>query len=458
MEAALDPFHDYQIEHVAGLPDLYSAPSVTQMVTRNLTITKPVTAPAGNWQCSVLYTGLTGQLIGMRSSPSQFYLNYDHTTYASSGVVGPLTVMAGGSADEMTPVLSVGGLSDQAVASDAPSRVLAVGVEVHNTTSSMYRQGSMTVGILQPYAPDFGDVVMTDIAGATPYASRNFQSDNLSEIPVSEAQLRLVPSSRTWEASKGVYMVPRMIDSPKSRAQWGERNSLMGFQATGNRYYHTQPYTSIVGYTPLTPVLQGANLSGFTPMMSLFTGLSDQTTLTVTFKTLVEIFPQPSSPLGPLATPSCPADFNAISAYSAISAAAPYAVPVGENSAGDFFRKVIAAAKWAAPALGLLPGGVGKVLMPFAGPAIGMAERLLDVIEPRGGNGGGGGGRQRQRNRQGGNVPQQLAQYARDRNAAGRGGRRNGRRRDNRQAASYGGTAQSGGSVPAMYNNPAAWV
>lgn len=445
----MDPFHDYQIEHVAGLPDLYSAPSVTQMVTRNITITKPITAPAGNWQCSVLYSGLTGQIIGMRSSPSQFFMNYDHATYASAGEVGPLTVMAGGAADEMTPVLSAGALSDRAVSSDAPSRVLAVGVEVHNTTSAMYRQGSMTVAVLQPYASDFGDVLLTDIAAADTWEPRHFQSDNLSEIPVTEAQLRLVPSSRTWEASKGVYMVPRMIDTPRSRAVWGQRSTLMGFQATGNKYFHTQPYASIVGYAPATPVLQGANVSGFTPMMALFTGLSDQTTLTVTFKTLVEIFPQPSSPLGPLATPSCPADYNAFVAYSAISAAAPYAVPVNENAAGDFFRKVIVAAKWAAPALGLLPGGVGKVLMPLANPAIGLAEKLLNAIEPRGGRGGGKGGRQKQ-NRYPPGVPPELAQYAAARNSGGGrgGGRRRRRNRDNRQAASYGGTAQSGGNAP----------
>jgi len=352
------------------------------MVVRNFTVSKPAGAPAGAWQCSVLYTGLTGISTGSVRSASQFQAAYNKAT-ALAAPVGPVTIMADGAAMEMIPDFTIGTISDVAVTTDTPYRVLAVGVEVHNTTAPMYRQGSVTTAILEPFTRDYGNVVYNDTNGA-PLANREFQADFLADIPVNEAQLRVVPSARTWEASKGVYFVPRMLAPTVGRAAYNMRDAVMEFQSTGNAYYHSQPLTGAVvaaGAVNL-PVLQSPPVSGWTPMMSLFTGLSDQTTLTVTLKCLVEIFPQANSPLAPMSSPSAPYDCNALTAYSMIPSVAPYAVPVSENSAGDFFRKIITAAKTAAPLLGLIPH-VGTFLG-AAGPlAASVADGIVDILDPQ---------------------------------------------------------------------------
>jgi len=350
-------------------------------VTRNFVISKPATAPAGNWQASVLYTGLTGVVegtIGVASPSTGWDVHYSHA-HTHSNLVGPLTVFAEGMASDMIPPFSVGALSDVAVGSDAPYRVLAVGVEVHNTTANMYKQGSVTVGILEPFAPDNGETMYVDDNLTTTWKDRQFQCDQLSNIPVNDQTLRLVPSSRTWEAAKGVYMVPRMIAAPLCKSSYAMRDAKLGF--SNGQLYHCDPEaTSVSGNLGLYPVLNSPSVSGWTPMMALFTGLSDQTTLTVTFKTIVEIFPPANSTLAPMVSPSCPYDPAAIQAYSTIVQGAPYAVPVSENNAGDFFRKVIAAAKDMAPLLGLIPY-VGKPLQ-AAVPAVSAgAYQLISMLE-----------------------------------------------------------------------------
>lgn len=373
----LDPFHDYQFDHIAGYPGLGSVrPSVVQFITKNYTISKPAGAPAGAWQACVFYTGLTGGggTVGSVRSANEHLAQYSHTAPTAKNI-GPVMIMADGMATEMIPDFTQGVLNDNP-GSTTPYRVIAVGIEVHNTTAEIYRGGSVTTGILQPWTKDDDAVVYQDTT-ATVYADRWMTTDTLAGVPVSETQLRVIPSARTWNAADGVYMVPRLYEEPTSNSYWQDRNTMFEFQSTGNKYYHTQP-ASVTSTLVNYPAFQGMTVSGFSPMMASFTGLSDQTTLTVTFKTAIESFPEASSVLAPLATPGCPFDAEALRAYAAISAESPYAVKVGDNAAGDFFRSIIQVAKAAAPALGLIPH-VGGALKSAAPMVLGLAEKIADT-------------------------------------------------------------------------------
>lgn len=378
LTAVLDPFHDYQFDRIAGFPSIGSMPSVVQVLTKNYTVSKPAGAAAGAWQCSVFYTGLTGGALtaGTSRANDEHKTSYVHGA-ALAKMVGPVTVMAESSLMEMIPDYTVATMADNPV-STSPYRVIGVGIEVHNTTAPLYKGGVVTVALLPPWTRDGDDVVYYD-TGASPYADRWVRTDYLGGIPVSDAQLRAIPSSRTWDASDGVYMVPRMYETPIVNSYWEDKNNLIEFQSTGQRYFHTQPQVSVVtSMVSNYPAFQSHSISGFTPMMALFSGLSDQTTLTITCKTIVESFPIPSNPLAPLATPGCPFDADAMRAYSAISAEAPYAVKVGQNAAGDFFKSIIQVARVAAPALGLIPH-VGGALRAAAPGVLDLAEKVAGI-------------------------------------------------------------------------------
>jgi len=78
-----------------------------------------------------------------------------------------------------------------------------------------------------------------------------------------------------------------------------------------------------------------------------FTGLSEQTMLTLTARFLVEVFPTPYSSLYALARPSPPYDPRVGELLNVLMADLHPGYPVGMNAKGDFFKKVL--------------GGLGKV-------------------------------------------------------------------------------------------------
>ena len=88
-----------------------------------------------------------------------------------------------------------------------------------------------------------------------------------------------------------------------------------------------------------------------------FTGLSAQTSLTVTMRAFVEVFPSPGNPLVPLAHPSSPYDAKVLQCYSEIMSELHAGYPVRDNAAGDYFRKAYAALKHAISIGRMIPGG-----------------------------------------------------------------------------------------------------
>jgi hypothetical protein len=113
-----------------------------------------------------------------------------------------------------------------------------------------------------------------------------------------------------------------------------------------------------------TPLFNGFAYSG-----AIFDGLNTANgSLTVTSRIFYEVFPQSSilSPYLTIATPSPPFDANAFMLYAQALDLLPVGVPVGENNAGDWFRRVGkalgSAARFLAPAVGLYNPTAGGAL------------------------------------------------------------------------------------------------
>lgn len=350
LTAALDPFHDFQYQ-VRGLPDERSAPSVVQVHNQTVTLTAPTSAAAGNWDGTVIYTGFNsviGDTGGLLAVTSGGVHAYDSGALSTGRPSGALDYWSGaaGSAFKVGAPTTVGDTNGclGSVLSTDRCRLISVGFEVHNTTAMIAKQGSLTVAQLPDPATDATTIAYfdTNVAPIDPYTT---QADRGCIFAATVAPLRSVPGSNTWAAEEGVYAIPRMTAPPKDIVLLGS--------AAGGVFSRTPVFYDSNGLiaSPCprgTPVLDGfavptfhaRNPSGFSPMQVWFSGMSPSTSLTITFRTIVEYFPALGSTLLPLSEPSPVYDQAVLACYSAVITEAPYAVPVEQNSAGEYFRKV----------------------------------------------------------------------------------------------------------------------
>lgn len=340
-----------------------------------MTLTAPVSAGAGNWDASVLYTGVNTAINpafdtigGMVTEPNSSYHDYDSSNLDGGQPFGSLNIWSGASGSSMSTgsPYAPGDTYRRmgAVMGDDRCRVVGVAFEVHNTTADVYRQGSLTVAQLPDSADDAALTVYQDVhAGGA--INKEFQADRCCLQACTLPPLMAVPGSQTWLAKQGVYVVPRMIEVPR-RLNLYQPGSVVGSIGNNTRcpvLYGTDGKTATLSPSGSAfwpggqqAILQPNAPSGFSPVQVFLTGLSPQSTITVTFRTIVEYFPSLGSVLLPNATPSPSFDPKALALYGAIIKNAPYAVPVGQNAAGDYFRKIMMIAAQAAKFLSPLAG------------------------------------------------------------------------------------------------------
>lgn len=339
--SCLDPYHDYQYS-VEGLPDERTAPSVVQIHNQSLTVTAPAAAAGGNFDVNIVYTGLDCATTNLPRSNNQLSGSvhaYQSNALLTPPQVGSLVIWAGAAGSTWSTGFLNGGEVQTALGSFVGTdrgRLIGVAFEVHNTTAEIYKQGSLTVAQLSDSVCDAGTCLYID--GASSVQSLAVQADHLPVRASTLGPLLSVPGSCTWPAADGVYAVPRMVNVPREVHRMGSSaNRVPIIYGTDGLLASTEP----TGFAQNVPIFPAAIPSGFTPVQVAMTGLSPQTTLTVTFRTIVEYFPALGSPLMPLADPSPVYDPLVFGAYSAIIRDAPFAVPVGQNAAGDYFRKIL---------------------------------------------------------------------------------------------------------------------
>lgn len=389
LTAALDPFHDNQLD-LEGLPDQRSSASVVQLHVQNYTLTAPTSAGAGNWDAKVSYSGFDaaqGAIPGLVEILSGTYGHpYDPAALSTGVPFGALNIRAVAAGAVIPVAKMLAGETATALGSFVSSgdrgRLIAVGFEVNNTTAEIYKQGSMTVGMLPDAADDSNTVVYA--APGTAHQAIAVQADYSAKYCAARADLAAVPTSCTWPAANGVYAIPRMtklITDPSAPAT--AKRTVLGHDSTNTNYSSIEPNGSTtVNNVPaaksfVTATLNGVCPSGFSPVEAYFTGLSPQTTLTVTFRTLVEYFPGASSNLLPMATPSPPYDPTVLKMYSNLVRNAPYAVMVKDNASGDYFRVILRLIQNLAPVVAGFSGAYAPAIL-LAGKAAGAVNGVID--------------------------------------------------------------------------------
>jgi hypothetical protein len=183
----------------------------------------------------------------------------------------------------------------------------------------------------------------------------------MSAPPDTAANAVLFPNSKVWLAKDGVYAVQTLntMDLPPQRMVSGGVGYMLSTTAGAN------PVTQMFGTLPSsisgTPSNFPTAVYPFDNSGAFFTGLSNQTTLTITVRYLYERFPSMSSStldttLLTLSSPSAPWDSSALELYSRVLVELPPAVPVCENDDGSWFSRILGWIGDVAPVVGNIAG------------------------------------------------------------------------------------------------------
>lgn len=365
--SACDPFHDFDI-HLAGYPDVSTDASVVQLIKKQMVIAKPAALAAGNWDCRI---DLNSFMYGVQAG-NAFVINSTNRVTSDTTVTGvPGMPMSGVCATAVTsgsPITpgSPGVQVDNMTCTEfltGPSRVIGMAIEVTNTTADIYKQGSVTVY----RKPNVNTLKQINYYRATPASDYNTMYISQSGHPPTLADANLYYGSRTWTAAEGCYVIGRQngVDNP-----FANNNSLPGAVGYAGVFYATNPITDTQGWASSFPT--PFDLSG-----AFFTGLSDQTTLNVTVRWILERQPLSNTPdLLVLATPSPGYDPLALEIYTRAMAQMPPGCRISENPLGEWFKKVLKGVSEWAPKIGsalsnVVPGAG------ILGSALGAGARLL---------------------------------------------------------------------------------
>jgi len=370
LKTALDPFHDYDVG-INGIPDSDTQFSVVQIVPKVLSVTAPPNLAANEtWSCHIATLPL-GQTLRVRSydQPSGYggtagsaKAGYDN---GQAGELGTISVITHG--DDPTgqdntsyPVSTASTYGSNSrefrtVSMDdagerSMKKVIAGGFEVHNDTAELYKQGSVTVYQNAQATYDNGVGEWRLLSASSLYL--NSTKACRSPPPSREAAAEL-PSSRTWEASKGCYvpirLAPDTTYQPGTSHQFLTRDSDQLITSESVAGY-MQTYTSTadtfsdwkLGHRPAAIETTGA----------YFSGLSPETVLTVTTKLIIESAPTNANPtLLFSATPTPDYDPKILALYYQTIRHLPPGVEVSMNAKGDWFRMVMKAANVGIPAI-----------------------------------------------------------------------------------------------------------
>lgn len=366
---------------------MVSAPSIVKLHNQSYTLTAPVVA-AADWDATVAFTGCNSEIGKLPGLVTQGAGNDDVCAYVSNAFsagapFGSFIIKAGVAGADMTfgspTVVDATNLAYGACQVDPNSdrcRIIAVAFEVTNTTADIYKQGSLTVGQLPSAVNDYGLVAYLDGKAADPVPLFERQSWNSAKFAANRDALVAIPGSCSWAAKDGVYAIPRMITHtmPVDAPSYNKRAAVVQSSASDTLYHISTPSS----FTTSLPYVAGVAASGFSALQVFFTGLSHETSLVITMRTLVEYFPSFNSPLLMLTTPSPPFCPKVFEIYSKTCQIAPYAVPVKQNGAGAYFRGLMRVLSVAAMAAAPLTGPFAPYVA-AAGTFAGSAADIMDA-------------------------------------------------------------------------------
>lgn len=386
---ALDPFHDKEIKGITGIPDGNTGKSVVCSLVQEIQIKKPATLGAGNWGCRIASYPVA----------SSFGL---YSGFTSNNIVNIQPTAPGPPVPRIAPViidyaldgnnfnefpLNPDVLEIPAQYTKGPYKVGAMGIETVNTTADIYRQGLVTCARMNQ-------------TSCTPACFQIFNNNGglytfadcvpIRTAPVNLAQMVLLTGNTAWKAAEGAYSVVSLKSLNDANATSKPVYPLFlssDFQSndTATVIPSAGPQLSVAAIPGLgipgnPALLQTLGFPGQVPMdtsIQMYTGLSDQTTLTVRCRWMLERFPNDvESDIVVLASESASYDPIALSIYSQVMQSLPAAVMFKENPKGEWWKTVLGTiADVVGSGLMMVPHPVAKA----AGGAMLLANKTFNT-------------------------------------------------------------------------------
>lgn len=441
VKSALDPFHDLQLDNLRGYPDVSTEPTVIVKVRQAIAITKPPgLAEGANWDCHIVTSpidfspairstvhgaivyphgtqdgtnvqGGIGNPAGMVRTTSQRCARLDglliNSVPSSAIEDGNMTYTPG-----HCPETAAGGYQLQNLKLDdyldyettdlGVYRLVYSGFEVVNTTAQIYKQGAVTVyeyGNSFEMGATLSERIGTEVGDTGISKTPITQPATFFRCPPNTlAEAKIMPGSHSWAAQDGSYNTSKFQST--NNFQSATRRPFVVCQnntqaATGSGYgggtagsFVSDIYSGYVGLETSTAA-DLSNYSGpahFSQMNTTgayFTGLSEQTTLFVTWRVGIERLPAANKPTFlALSQPSATYDPNALVLYNLVANVLPPGCPQGYNDAGKWFRWISEAAQKSIPAVypiirtaGMLANAMGRPIIGSSLTALGETMR-----------------------------------------------------------------------------------
>jgi hypothetical protein len=349
-----DPFHDTEITP-SGFPDANPSRSVVRCIRKQAVLRKPGTLAAGPWDAridavplfvnnpviSTLYT-TAGVSPGI---PAGGFVPLYLPVCVTSGPVGSsLHLLGSGQVTDNRWSLA----GNQFVGRD---RLVGIGIEVHNVTSELTKCGTVSCWRMGQGRER--------IALETAPAAGTFNETEWLTLPANAASLATYPDTTTWEAKEGCYMVG-VLNHADLRPSFTQYRK--GFVAV------TSP--DFAAPSLAVGVTNGAlRCFDFDQFGAYFSGLGDDTVLSITVKYFLESFPSADDTIYmPVARPTTGYDPVIIEMYDRCMRELPVAVMVKENPLGEWFDTVLQGIESVAPMLSGIPiiGNIANAVKPIA--------------------------------------------------------------------------------------------
>ncbi len=374
LKLVLDPFHDSRVD-LHGYPDQSTVQSIVRLNKQKIS----VSAPGGSaWDCLIMvrpfFTAGSCTFAPMTATgPYESHYQYDHASIPSAFNLNDITIWtqnAGGTWNNAAAIAAmtvVGGLS--MVPNDDVARFIAGGLEIIDTSPTIYQAGDVMVGSF-PFKIGSGNLRLedTNVAPETPNSS---SAIHINSWPDTTAGFQAIPGTLNWEARRGVYMPLRLT----------ELN--IPFEAVGVKSYVTTKipkgalgavnYVSVPDAINVLTYGREAHAGIMDQYFILLTGLNGSATFDLVTRMFNEVpmhfgdqagtgvHGYPDS-INPFVTPASVYDPHALELYGRLAPKIPVAVPRDMNPAGEFFGNIL-------KTLGsVLQAGSG--LLPLATPLI----------------------------------------------------------------------------------------
>nr|APG76213.1 hypothetical protein 2 [Beihai noda-like virus 22] len=445
VKCALDPFHDLQLEHLRGFPDVSTEPSVVVKVRQAITVSKPPELPAGaTWDCHVVLSPIDFSPVQESAVRAATVYPFGDTNRPTTNGVSGLISGEGSSVARMDGLLinsvpsdSAGGANLTYTPGHCPRiggagyelqqinldnyldfedtdlgvyRIVYSGFEVVNTTAQIYKQGAVTV---YEYGNSFevGASMPKDLAGVGDINRPFSQPTTYFRCPPNTiAEAKIMPGAHSWAAQDGCYNTAKFQTDNRfqgvTRRPWaicqnntsaGENSGYLGTQYTAGSFVSDYSLfdpdiTAGTGPGEIRRFGGPMHFSQMNTTGAYFTGLSEQTTLFVTWRVGIERLPAANKPAFlALAQPSATFDPNALVLYSMVANVLPPGCPQGYNDMGKWFKWISDAAQKAIPSVYPVVRTASMLASTMGRPVIGMglnglAEALKPIAEKQAAN------------------------------------------------------------------------